>query len=193
MSSITQFPFPSDTAPESQVVEWIAEVLYLKRYRKGGDDRSYVKKRVRSRIRYARKIKKDPRLRKLENGHINVSQFFGWAVLQKDWEALTKVDGRRADATVDLSQGEPIPGVVAKVGSFDVYDIPDDLNELKARYIAEHLARLKCEARNKELEAENNQLKDQLQSKTERSRRASEYGKRGGRPITKKNKTPKGY
>ena len=27
MSSITQFPFPSDTAPESQVVEWLAEVI----------------------------------------------------------------------------------------------------------------------------------------------------------------------
>ena len=28
MSSITQFPFPSDTVPESQVVEWLTEVLY---------------------------------------------------------------------------------------------------------------------------------------------------------------------
>jgi hypothetical protein len=96
MSSTKQFPFPSGTAPESQVVEWLAEVLYPKKYRKGGFDRSYVKKLVRSRIRYARKIKKDPRLRKLENGHINVSQFFGWAVLQKDWEALIKVVGLRA-------------------------------------------------------------------------------------------------
>ena len=96
MSSITQFPFPSGTAPESQVVEWLAEVVDSEKYRKGGEDRSYAKKLVRSRIRYARKIKKDPRLRKLENGHINVSQFFGWAVLQKDWEALIKVVGLRA-------------------------------------------------------------------------------------------------
>ena len=181
MSSITQFPFPSGTAPESQVVEWLAEVVDSEEYRKGGEDRSFVKKLVRSRIRYARKIKKDPRLRKLENGHINVSQFFGWAVLQKDWEALIKVVGLRADATVDLSEGEQIPGIVAKGGSVDVYDIPYDPNELKARHIAEHRARLKAEARVKELEVENKQLRDQLQSKAERSRRASGYAKDGGR------------
>jgi len=189
MSSIMQFPFPSGTAPESQVVEWLAEVVDSEKYRKGGEDRSYAKKLVRSRIRYARKIKKDPRLRKLENGHINVSQFFGWAVLQKDWEALIKVVGLRADATVDLSEGEPIPGIVAKVGSVDVYDIPDDPKKLKALYRAERQRRQKTA----EVETENKQLKDQLQSKAERSRRASEYGKRDGRPITKGNKTPKGY
>jgi hypothetical protein len=33
MSSITQFPFPSGTALESQVVEWLAEVLYPLAYR----------------------------------------------------------------------------------------------------------------------------------------------------------------
>ncbi len=189
MSSITQFPFPSDTAPESQVVEWLAEVLYPKEYRKGGFDRSYAKKLVRSRIRYARKIKKDPRLRKLENGHINVSQFFGWAVLQKGWKALIKVGGLRADATVDLSEGEPIPGVVVRVGSADVYDISDDPKKLKALYRAERQRRQKTA----EVETENKQLKDQLQSKAERSRRASKDGKDDGSPITKGNKTPKGY
>ena len=188
MPSSTQFPFPSGAAHENQVVEWLTGVLYPKEYRKGGEDRSYAKKLVRSRIRYARKIKKDPRLRKLENGHINVSQFFGWAVLQKDWEALIKVVGLRADATVDLSEGEPIPGIVAKVGSVDVYDILDDPKKLKALYRAERQRRQKTA----EVETENKQLKDQLQSKAERSRRASEYGKRGGRPTTKGNKTPKG-
>ena len=88
MSSITQFPFPSDTAPESQVVEWIAEVVDPEEYQASSDGKRLVRVRVQGRIRYARKIKKDPRLRKLENGHINVSQFFGWAVLQKYWEAL---------------------------------------------------------------------------------------------------------
>jgi hypothetical protein len=181
MSSTKPFPFPSGTAPESQVVEWLAELLYPKEYRKGGYDRSKAKNRVRCRISYARNVTKDHRLRRLENGHINVSQFFNWAVLQKKWEALIKVDGLRADTTVDLSEGEPIPGVVAKVGGGDAYDVPDDLNELKARYRAERLARLKAEARVEELEAENKQLKDQLLSKAERSRRASEYGEDGGR------------
>ena len=181
MSSTKPFPFPSGTAPESQVVEWLAEVLYPKKYRKGGNDRSYAKKRVRSRIRYARKIKKDPRLRKLENSHINVSQFFGWAVLQKDWKALIKVDGLRADTTVDLSQGEPVPAMVAMAGSLDADDVPTDIQELQAKYVAEHLAKLKAEERKKELEAENKQIKDQLQSKVERSRRASEHGMEGRR------------
>jgi hypothetical protein len=181
MSSITQFPFPSDTAPESQVVEWLAEVLYPKEYRKGGYDTSKAKNRVRSRIRYARKIKKDPRLRKLGNNRVDVSQFFGWAVLQKDWEALIKVDGLRADTTVDLSQGEPVPAMVAMAGSLDADDVPADIQELKEKYVAEHSARLKAEARVKELEAENKQLRDQLQSKVERSRRASEHGMEGRR------------
>ena len=88
MSSITQFPFPSDTAPESQVVEWIAEAVDPKKYQTSQDEKRLARVRVQGRIRYTRKIKKDPRLRKLENGYINVSQFFGWAVLQKKWEAL---------------------------------------------------------------------------------------------------------
>ena len=88
MSSITQFPFPSGTAPESQVVEWIAEVVDPKKYQTSQDEKKLVRVRVQGRIRYTRKIKKDPQLRKLENGYINVSQFFGWAVLQKKWEAL---------------------------------------------------------------------------------------------------------
>ena len=88
MSSTKQFPFPSGTAPESQVVEWIAEVVDPKKYRASPDEKRLARVRVQGCIRYTRKIKKDPRLRKLENGHINVSQFFGWAVLQKYWEAL---------------------------------------------------------------------------------------------------------
>jgi len=177
MPSITQFPFPSGTAPEPQVVEWIAEVINPEKYRANKDEKRLARIRVQGRIRYARKVKKDPRLRKLENGHINVSQFFGWAVLQKTWEALNKVGGLRADATVDLSEGEPVPGVVAKVGSFDVYDIPDDPKKMKALYRAERQRRQKTA----EVETENKQLKDQLLSKAERSRRASEDGKEGGR------------
>jgi hypothetical protein len=50
MSSTKQFPFYSDTAPESQVVEWLAEVLYPKEYRKGGYDRSKAKNCIRCRI-----------------------------------------------------------------------------------------------------------------------------------------------
>jgi DNA invertase Pin-like site-specific DNA recombinase len=50
MSSITQFPFHSDTAPGSKVVEWLAEVLYTKEYREGGYDKSDAKKRVRARV-----------------------------------------------------------------------------------------------------------------------------------------------
>ena len=73
MSSITQFPFPSGTgtAPESQVLEWLAEALYPKEYRKGGYDRSKAKNRVRCRISYARNVTKDHRLRRLKNGHIS--------------------------------------------------------------------------------------------------------------------------
>ena len=172
MPSSTQFPFPSGTAPEPQVVEWLAEVLYPE------NDRSYAKKLVRSRIRYARKIKKDPRLRKLKNGHINVSQFFGWAVLQKkEWKALIEVGGLRADTTVILGHNEPIPAIVADIGGVDAYDIPNDPNELKALYRAERQKRQKTA----EVETENKQLKDQLLTKAERSRLASEYGKEGGR------------
>tara|TARA_B100000809_G_C14854011_1_gene429361 strand:- start:475 stop:606 length:132 start_codon:yes stop_codon:yes gene_type:complete len=41
--------------------------------------------------------------------------------------------GLNSDTTVDAGQGEPVPGVVAEAGSFDVYDVPDDPGELKAR------------------------------------------------------------
>ncbi|MFL2553976.1 MAG: hypothetical protein ACJ0S4_04700 [Candidatus Rariloculaceae bacterium] len=83
MPSTKPFPFLFGSAPEAQVVDWLAEVLYPKEYRKGGYDRSKAKNRVRCRISYARDVSKDHRLRRLKNDHINVSQFFGWAVLQK--------------------------------------------------------------------------------------------------------------
>ena len=83
MSSITQFPFPSGTAPEPQVVEWLDEAVDPKKYQTSQDEKRLARVRVQGRIRYTRKIKKDPQLRKLENGYINVSQFFGWAVLTK--------------------------------------------------------------------------------------------------------------
>ena len=85
MSSTKQLPLHSDTAPKSQVVEWLAEVLYPKEHRKGGYDRSKAKNRIRCRISYARNIKKDHRPQRLKNGDIKVSAFFGWAVLQKEW------------------------------------------------------------------------------------------------------------
>ncbi len=115
MSGITQFPFPSGTAPESQVVEWLAEVLYPKKYRKGGYDKSKAKKRVRCRIHYARNIKKDRRPRRLKNGNIKVPAFFGWAILQKNG-ALAEVDGLPRDASRTsvlspmLEFGEPMCG-----------------------------------------------------------------------------------
>ena len=175
MPSIPQFPFPSGTAPESKVVEWLAEVLYPKEHRKGGYDRSKAKNRIRCRISYARNIKKDHRPRRLKNGYIKVSAFFGWAVLQKKWGVLAKVNGLPRDAKVDL---EPVPAMVAMTGSVDADDMPTNIQELQEKYAAEHLARLKAEARVEKLEVENKKLKDQLQSKAERSRRASEYGKR---------------
>jgi len=181
MPSSTQFPFPSGAAHENQVVEWLAGVLYPKEYRKGGYDRSKAKNRVRSRIRYARKLKKDPRLRRLGNNHVNVSRFFGWAVLQKDWEALIKIDGLRADTTVILGLNEPVPAIVANIGGVDADAVPDDLKELKTRNRADRQARRKAEADNRELKAKIKQLEDQLLSKAERSRLASGYGKEGGR------------
>ena len=111
----------------------------------------------------------------MKNGYIKVSAFFGWAVLQKKWGVLAKVNGLPRDAKVDL---EPVPAMVAMTGSVDADDMPTNIQELQEKYAAEHLARLKAEARVEKLEVENKKLKDQLQSKAERSRRASEYGKR---------------
>ena len=58
MPSITQFPFPSDTTPESQVAEWITEAVDPEKYRANTYEKRLAKVRVRDRIRYARKIKK---------------------------------------------------------------------------------------------------------------------------------------
>ena len=60
MSSITQFPFPSGTAPEPQVVEWLDEAIDPKKYQTSQDEKRLARVRVQGRIRYTRKIKKAP-------------------------------------------------------------------------------------------------------------------------------------
>lgn len=57
-----------------------------------------------------------------------------------------------------------------KITYVDADDMPTNIQELQEKCAAEHLTRLKTEARVEKLEVENKKLKDQLQPKKGREK-----------------------
>ena len=148
----------------------------------GGNKRSGALKRVRSRIRYARSIGAlEPATRRT----LETAPFFEWALRQKDWEELNNVRGltKGVVAFVEGRKQKPKSAYQRLL--------------TQSRYVRgasrEYLLAIR-ELREAELEierlAENKDLSAKLATKAEKSRQASEHGKKGaGIPREKKDFT----
>ena len=179
-----QITYPSDSPyiRERLVIPWLCSVVYSEEYLAGGEKRSGALKRVRSRIRYARSIEA---LAPAKRHSVEAAPFFEWAVRQKDWEELSNVRGltKGVVAFVEGTQAE------AKVGlSTLAYPVPDTYEELLVEYLLAIRELRKAELEIERLTDENKCLSAQLATKAEKSRRASENGKKGaGIPREKKD------
>ena len=72
----------------------------------------------------------------------------------------------------------PVPAAVGAVGALIGTDVPDDPAALKSRLID-------GERKIADVEAERDRYKNELDTRRERSRNASKYGKQGGRGRSK--------
>ena len=178
------YPFDSPYIREQLVIPWLCSVVYSVEYLAGGKKRSGALKRVRSRIRYARSIEAlEPATRRT----LEAAPFFEWALRQKGWEELSNVRGltKGVVAFVEGTQAE------AKVGlSTLAYPVPDTYEELLEEYLLAIRELRKAELEIERLADENKYLSAQLATKAEKSRQASEHGKKGaGIPREKKDLT----
>ena len=83
----SNFPFKSDRIAESEIKEWLTQVIYPREFSAGGRKTS-AKKRVTSRIHYARKTGV---LARVEDRSTHAATFFEWACAQRGWEILAEV------------------------------------------------------------------------------------------------------
>ena len=152
--------------PQDAIVAFLCQRLYPK------EQDSIRKKRVRARINDARK-RGELRKATIRKGkhYVHIRTFFGWAFSKKGWEVLHTIPGIPRNTTVKVI------GVEARVetdGAF-AFEIPDVTDELIKALIEAYKDK-------QETEGEIKKLREKLQKKEDRSKRATEYGKLGGRP-----------
>ena len=147
---------------QDAIVAFLCKHLYPK------EQDSIRKKRVRARINDARK-RGELRKATIRKGkhYVHGRTFFEWAFSKKGWEVLYTIPDIPRNATVKVI------GVEARVetGRAFAFGFPDAMDELLEAYKDKQ-----------ETERENKKLKEKLQKKEDRSKRATEYGKLGGRP-----------
>jgi len=150
--------------PQDAIVTFLCQQLYPK------EQDSIRKKRVRARINDARK-RGELRKATIRKGkhYVHVRTFFGWAFSKKGWEVLYTIPDIPRNATVKAI------GVEARVetGRAFAFGFPVDMDELIEAYKDKQ-----------EMEREIKKLREKLQKKEDRSKRATEDGELGGRPIT---------
>ena len=148
--------------PQDAIVAFLCQRLYPK------EQDSIRKKRVRARINDARKRGELSKATIRKGKHyVHGRTFFEWAFSKKGWEVLYTIPDIPRNATVKVI------GVEARVetGRAFSFRIPEDIDELIEAYKDKQ-----------ETEREIKKLREKLQKKEDRLKRATEYGKLGGRP-----------
>ena len=128
----SNFPFKSDRIAESEIKEWLTQVIYPREFSAGGSIKTSAKKRVTSRIHYARKTGV---LARAEDRSVHAATFFEWACAQRGWEILAEVNGLPRNASVALISPPAAKGETSKVSPLSV---PLDLKSSQAALVDAH-------------------------------------------------------
>ena len=169
----SKFPFQTNNINESDLKEWLVQVIYPREFLSGGGDKSAAKKRVNSRIYYARK---NNALAQPKRGLVEATSFFEWACKQRGWEALLDIYGLPRNATVGTVSPSPGQG---KTGTLLAMPVPSDPEALKIALLTAYkdLAELRDE--NKALRREREQLLKYAEKQEKRSAEGREHGRKG--------------
>lgn len=156
---------------ESDLRDWLTNVIYPLEYKSGGTEKSLAKQRIAARLNYARKT---GQLAPGPLDHRNLHAFFEWAWTQRGWESLHQYADTPRSVTVHVRMETPMS---AAVGSVKIRPIPTDKQALRKALIAEMEEKEQLlDARAKD-QAEIASLKADLEEKYQRSERARRYGK----------------
>lgn len=162
-----------DLHNESILRDWLTETLYPREYAQGGSFKSAAKKRIASRLHYARKTGK---LKKAAKSDLDLAAFFEWACEQKGWEQLSTIPNLPRSATVAVSSPTPAQ---AMVGRTEALLIPTNPEQLKSELLLA-LARVReAQTLNKQLESSNRELEERLRVKEKKAAEGSRHGKKG--------------
>lgn len=160
MSPPKRYSFPPGKITTRQAAEFIAEVVYP------SDDFRDARKRVRQRIRDARQRGDMP-----DEDPIDAARFFGWAIDQAKWQALSEVEGLPRKPNSGRSEVEFAPMQCEAYG----VAIPNDPQELRDEFRRvqvelmkgrAEIAQLKARIREQEAELEEYRAKRRLRSQS---------------------------
>lgn len=172
---ISTYPYRQGNITTRQAVELIAAAVYP------GANETEARKRVRERIRHARKLGKlsqaDP---------FSAPDFFRWAIDENpDWAALTTMKGLPRSAIVASMTGVCS---LAMTGNAYAVAIPGDPEKLREEFSRVEVERQKLTEKVAEQEKRIAELEAEIADWRERDRqmraKRSAAGKRGGRGNT---------
>lgn len=172
---VSTYPFPSGNVTTRQAVELIAAVVYPH------EEQLDARKRVRERIRYARKLGKISL-----SDSLPASDFFRWALDENsDWLSLASVPGLPRSGKVVFATGSI---VVSASCQAHATVIPGDPTKLREEFSRIEVERQKLTEEVAELRKQIAELAAEVAEWRERDRqmraKLSEAGKRGGRGNT---------
>jgi hypothetical protein len=162
-----------DLHKESILRDWLTETLYPREYAQGGSLKSAAKKRIASRLHYARKTGE---LKAAAKSDLDLAAFFEWACEQKGWEVLQTVPDLPRNATVNVASP---PASCGKVGRIDPISIPTDPKKLKEALLLTSVRAREAESVSHQLKSTVKELQERLRVKEKKAVEGSKHGKKG--------------
>ena len=168
-----KYPFTTPEIRESELKEWLVQVLYPREFSSGGSTKTLAKNRVTSRIHYARKTGV---LTRAQNRSVHAATFFEWACALRGWEVLAEVNGLPRNASVALTSPPAAIGETSKVSPLS---IPTDLESSQAALIDAHKKNIELQEKNEALERERRATAQLLEKRQKQADQGREHGRKG--------------
>ena len=168
-----KYPFSAPQIREVELKNWLVEVLYPGEFSAGGSIKTGAKKRVTSRIHYARKT---GALAPAKRRSVDAASFFEWACAQRGWEVLAEVVGLPRNASVVLTSPPAAKGETSKVS---ILSTPTDIESLQAALVACHKRNIELQEKNESLERKQREMEQLIEKRQKRADQGREHGRKG--------------
>lgn len=168
-----KYPFTTPQIRESELKEWLVQVLYPREFSSGGSIKTCAKRRVTSRIHYARRTGV---LARAENRSVHAATFFEWACAQRGWEVLAEVIGLPKNASVALTSPPAARGETSKVSQIS---IPTDLESSQAALVDAHKKTIELQETIESLERKQIAMEQLIEKRQKRAAQGQEHGRKG--------------
>lgn len=168
-----KYPFKTPQIRESELKEWLVQILYPHEFSSGGTIKTCAKRRVTSRIHYARRTGV---LARAENHSVHAATFFEWACAQRGWEKLAKIKGLPRNASIALTSPPAARGETSRVSQISV---PTDLESSQAALVDAHKKNIELQETNESLERKQRAMEKLIEKRQKRADQGREHGRKG--------------